>query len=255
MTEMILINSGEGIAVSASTVLTIYPCVSVSTLPSLVFENDIAVITTDEITNWCIQAEEPTSPVEGTLWIVTRDGGYAWFNIGMPSAPIIVHPATALQYIDSTWVSKDAYVYQNNDWMQFQYYLYNAGDEYNILTEGWTVYNGSNGTGVKNADNITLGYKSSSGRTSSVWTNGLIDVTNFSKLCVLKNITAVTNQLNIGLGSTNNTHGTVPDIVNKTFTTTGLSTGVVDISEYSGLYYVGLYANITNATIYKVWLE
>jgi len=54
MIGMILLNSGEGISVNTSTALSIYPCISVSTLPSIAYDNDIAVITTEEITNWCI---------------------------------------------------------------------------------------------------------------------------------------------------------------------------------------------------------
>ena len=255
MIGMILLNSGEGISVNTSTALSIYPCISVSTLPSIAYDNDIAVITTEEITNWCIQPEEPTSPTEGALWIVTRDGAYAWFNIGTASAPILIHPAGIYQYVNGAWVYKDSYIWQNNDWMQIVGYIYNAGEEYDVLTGGWQVLNASNGTGVKNADNIYLSFKSSSARNSSLWSIGLIDVTPFNKLCFQINISTATNQLNVGLATTNNTTGTVPGVINAQFTTTGLRTASVDISEFTGNYYIGFYANATNVNIYKIWFE
>ena len=91
--------------------LNITPYASVDNLPSTASENDIAVITEEEITNWCARSDTPVGTAEGSIWIVTKNGGNAWFNVGSALSPVIIYPATVKQYVNGAWVYKDSYIY------------------------------------------------------------------------------------------------------------------------------------------------
>ena len=238
--------------------LNITPYASTDNLPETANENDIAVITEEEITNWCARSDPPIGTAEGSIWIVTKTNGNAWFNIGSASSPIIIYPATVKQYISGAWVHKDSYIFQNGNWKQIVYYLYDAGEEYEAITGGWTIVNGSGGRGVKNTDNIYLGYSGSSNRVSGAYTVDVINPQSFSKLYVKYNITAVNTSygLSFGLADTN-TSTSKPNIISPSsyLTATGQHVSVLDISSVDDECYVGVTISVTNANIYQVWMQ
>lgn len=256
MVGMNLTSNGDGITVNAATVLNIYPCSSSASLPSSAATNDIAVITTNEITNWCISAEEPVSPSAGAIWIITREGAYAWANIGTTTAPINIYPACVYQYISGAWVYKDSYIWQNNQWMRIIYYLYNRGEEYAAITGGLKVANASGGRCAINTDNLYLGYSGSGARYGHVYSIGLIDVTPFTRLYAKLAVTTAAN-FYVGFDTQNSVTGTgnwVGNQINQTAVTTEKVLSC-DISDLTGEYYLNCNASVSNGNIYEIWLE
>lgn len=86
--------------------------------PASASENTVYVVTETSIPRWTVQYSNPSSPSAGDVWI-----GIGWdrtseFNIIRRNG-VYIQIVSCAQYINSTWVSKDAYIYQNNAWRQF----------------------------------------------------------------------------------------------------------------------------------------
>lgn len=78
-------------------------------------ENTIWVNTDTEITGWFFSETEPEAPVEGIIWISTSNESEIVFN-ALKENYIQIMPLSAKQYINGTWIEKEAEIYQNGEW-------------------------------------------------------------------------------------------------------------------------------------------
>lgn len=78
-------------------------------------ENTIWVNTDTEITGWFFSETEPEAPVEGIIWISTGNESEIVFN-ALKENYIQIMPLSAKQYINGTWIEKEAEIYQNGEW-------------------------------------------------------------------------------------------------------------------------------------------
>jgi hypothetical protein len=151
-------------------------------------------------------------------------------------------------------------------------YLYNLGDEYNVLTGGWdagfTLSTGSgSGSQTKNADNLYMTAHNNLNFTHwqrTYQTQSKVDVTAYSKLKILTNVTiANAARLDLGLVATDNAEISGGACKLAQLTTVSGAILTLDISAMSGTYYIGVCANsyFTPANgdcainAYKIWLE
>ena len=97
---------------------------------------------------------------------------------------------SAKQYVGGAWVSVTAYSYQGGTWEPWwDGTLYDAGNEYESITGGWTQKNGiiirsgasSNGTATKKTDCLYVG-SNAAASTGAFTTADKIDLTNYSMI-------------------------------------------------------------------------
>ena len=232
-------NGGSGGGSGGGSELTI---VGGTTRPATATQNTIWVNTDTEITDYTLSGAEPTSPVEGMVWITIGASGSIKMASPVGGDWITVYPLSAKQYISGAWVGKAAESYQNGEWVEWIRYLYNKGDECTDITGGWRFdftpgsQYWSKGTGTKNANSITL--SGSNRQELAAVTTKKVDVTNISTLFVeVDNFTFSGSGTNYNgvLGITNNADGG-STVSQKTFKVNGTHT--LDVSEFTGVYYV-----------------
>lgn len=88
-------------------------------------ENTIAVVTNTEMTGWVLSGDAPEAST-GFVWIQT--GGRS--NIAFyadTGGHLKVSPRYVLQYEDGAWTGKEAYIYQNGEWVHFSMLDYSYG--------------------------------------------------------------------------------------------------------------------------------
>ena len=106
-------------------------------LPQTADENTIAVITDTEITAHVFAAEEPKTPAEGLVWFETGAAGKVYFA-ATADGSIYLYPSKARQYVSGAWVSKNAKIFQNTTWNSIIIVLFEAGNQYEGITGGWS---------------------------------------------------------------------------------------------------------------------
>ncbi len=230
-------------------------------------ENTIGVITGDEITAWEFSATEPTAPLEGMVWILTRAYSTAAFS-ATKKKPIMVYPNSAKQYVGGAWVNKKAKTFQGDKWVDWAAYLYNTGDTCDVLTGGWIAQAWNFAGGAANTTNpptLNLNadhlYAKGAGGGGVVRTANKIDLTNYSvlkfdgilysgdprysKVCVWQDVAGYweeTAVIRVGNPTTNGTDELL----------------VADVSALTGEYYIGIglyYTSGAAVTMRKLWLE
>ena len=238
-----------------------------TTQPTKPTENTIWVNTSVNIASWAFSATEPASPKEGMVWISTGTTSTVEFN-ALKKNSIQVYPLYAKQYISGAWVSKAAKSYQGGEWQHWFRYIYNAGDEYNDITGGWTSsgYTWDNGSTsfaikspTKNADNMLFtGTAGSSGTLPGIGTENAIDLSNVSILEVDVNVIATSSDgsstFYLAVMRTKNfSAGLVAHVGGGNGT--GEKTLQLDVSKLSGSYYIGAsmsFGNTNRAELYRI---
>lgn len=119
---------------------------------------------------------------EGMVWIATGTTSTVEFN-ALKKNGIVVYPLSAKQYVSGAWVDKAAKSYQNGAWVDWwNGELYDAGNEYETFTGGWTATALSSTTQVtKDITSMTI--KTDYGDDALHCSNKM-DLTDFSKLVV-----------------------------------------------------------------------
>lgn len=251
-------------------------------IPETTRENTIAVVTETPITAYTIAASEPTAPVEGMVWIMTDDALNVSFSATMQN-PVLVNPSSVRQYVGGAWERKTAKLYQNGAWIVLGVvYLYNEGDRCAELTGDYRTlgtYYGActinvapvityNATSVNVVSNTTEG--------AGVWvTTNKINLEKFSKLCMKGELvakrgnqylvsTAFAAFSNVGNKvdwASNRSASTILQLWDGDDRTEKLVDPVIDISNLTGSYYIGIGQYIhrayssASAYIEKIWLE
>lgn len=216
-------------------------------------ENTIWVNTDTAITSYIFSTTKPTEPIEGMLWFETGTNSKGEFNAIIDNS-MMVYPIQVEQYINGVWKPKDGFIYKESQWIQFAYtilWLYRDGDRNLDITgdyhrDGTDAIppDGQTAEGVKYVDfpcrsNDNL-YKA-----IQFYTGKMIDITGFNYL-VEKSIHGRSGD-SVQLVSSDKQ---VAAEVKQTLTSNEIQTLVLDISSFTGEYYIGFY-NFNNG--YDNW--
>ena len=154
-------------------------------------ENTIWVNTDVEITDYKLSKNEPKNPTEGMVWISlgeTSDVAFCTLKIVGREFDEVC-PIFAKQYVSGAWVDKTAKIYQDGKWVDWVTYLYNAPNEFEELTGGWTISGfkiGSAGFGNVTKSDTGMTFTGVSGTSyCGVFCANKIDLSNLSTLTVL----------------------------------------------------------------------
>lgn len=240
-------------------------------LPTTADENAIAIITDTPISSWTMSRTEPEG-VDGMVWISIGDSSRVAFNM-LTENTIYIYPLKAYQYINNTWVSKDAKSYQNQngslewvDWVA-RGTFYDNGDQCISTTGGWTTSGWSYGGCPMNSAVIAETYMQIIGKSeatndyrndyaSAVGTVNKINVDALEHICADMEITSG-GIVNFSLCDGQNTHAAVKNFQK---TQVGTYTPSLDVTDLTGDYYI-VFSTIAavgtglnpSAKITKVW--
>jgi hypothetical protein len=171
----------------------------------------------------------------------------------------------AKRYINASWHNIEAYVYQSSKWVKFSEkstattptvtsssIFYNEGNEYSSVTGGWTASGYSCGSyGIQTAEKASSclyaygRYANPDGIFSIIGTANKVDITNINTLKANMSIIGDIGVVRIGIVTSKN-------ITNVTAASPivyelGDYTLSLDVSKYSGEYYIIAYAYGTSA--------
>lgn len=207
--------------------------------------------------------DEPNETfMEGDVWIITGSDSNVAFNslkIGN-SYMDMVYPLNANQYVSGAWVDKTAKTYQNGEWVTWVRYLYNAGNEYEEITGGWTSsgysVSGYTTSGAeKKADCISFAKGSNSMVAQIIGTVNKVNMDDIKNIRVTYKNTLISNGFGLELKIQDGKDGNSTSKLSKQFTA---AVGVVtteDIPISSGLgdcYIIFMTNKARNAELYSV---
>lgn len=217
-------------------------------------ENTIGIISDIEITGYQFSAIEPEDMVDGMVWIKTDNSSYIAFDI---VDGVTVYPISAKQYVSGALVDKTAKIYRNGEWViWWNGELYDRGDQFESATGGWKYVDddGYKGRTRFNSANISINNKSSY-ETDTIYTNNMMDLTDFSKITAVVEVSGVNIGVYVGIASRNNNHRAYENcsLAHKKTTKSGTITCDIPSTVNSGYPYVC--ADEANVTITKIYLE
>lgn len=145
--------------------------------------NTIWVKSDADILGYWFGSTEPTDAGEGTVWIPTGTSSGVEFNV-LKENGVEVYPLSAKQYISGDWKQADAYIYQEDKWVQFSeiitaLYLYTAGNTQDAVTGGWKTL----GKGKISTDCLELMFNSD-WKGAQLFTQKAIDMSSYKTLNV-----------------------------------------------------------------------
>lgn len=222
--------------------------------------NDIAIISSVPMTNWLMSPEKPFGIPrnDGDVWIQYSTTKGDIKNILKQNAMMIA-TISAWQYVDGAWVDVTAVSCQGGEWVDWVVYLYKNGNEYTNITGGWT-YKSAGGMSCQFAkDGIVFTQTATSNQHASAYPVNKIDLTNVNRIVI--NITEVqptTSNADFSIF----VHPTEPEALfggNFWFEHFIRSRVVgevsLDVSAYSGKYYVGVNSYAMVGKINPIRLE
>ena len=212
-------------------------------------------VDTDSISDWAFSAAEPENPVAGMVWFSTGTSSPAAFN-ALTEGNITVYPVSAKQYVGGVWVDKTAKSYQGSAWAElWDGTLYDAGNEYEFITGGWTSGNVSSSSTAtpsaitKNDDRIVIPNRQSA--SNGAFTVNAIDLTNYTKLKAIYSGNTPSLRVAPNYPASSATASAKGSNVGETRTELTL-----DISGLTGMYRPALSCSTQYAiSLYKMWLE
>ena len=237
---------------------------SESELPATAAENTIAVITTTAISGYQFSSEQPSSPVNGFVWIQTSTSSTNAFDATKKN-PIVVYPTAAKQYVSGNWVTKTAKSYINGKWNAWVRYLYEKGVQNVAWKPKTELYNVSGWDCLEpdfNSTNIYLQGGSSENDTCvcGVVTSAKVSLAGFTKLTVklsaMENISDLST-LYVQITSRQDDTWDANFAVAFTEATESSSTSVIELPfNTSGSYYISIFTmRRATATITEVYLS
>lgn len=230
-----------------------------STLPDTGAENEIAVITSASMTGWKVQAEAPTSPTEGLVWIDVGEGSPAPIQLDN----VQISPIRAYQYVSGSWKSLDAYVRVGSSWTQF------SRAKLEIFTDGVIntnvtdiVYDPHGGSSL---DGTRLKVRTTASNAEGyAGTSSKINVSSYKSLCVQITCGSADSTCSYGLRSTHipsdgsaGWFGTYVASKSLTMTASTQYTDSLDIESFNDSYYIVVSTVDPSKSTYvnKIWLE
>lgn len=253
-------------------------------MPEKPKEKTIWIDTEIAITGYTFATEKPEGYPQGWVWIKTALQSPVEMSVTSENL-VMVYPQYAYQCIGETWVNKRARSFYNNSWWDWKTFLYNRGEQFKRLTDGWSAmiqedvgdyfYSRYNYATLAEDDNQMLIHvqegKEYHDSHINVTINRSIDLTPYKTLTANINyIRGMNNAYGIKMGLT----PTKPTYLNQQQASvvvgkspsydrpniTGEQTMVLDISSFAGEYYISFYMHQPNQTweeciVYDVYLE
>lgn len=233
---------------------------SASALPLSADVGTIAIISSIAVNDVYVNVTAPATPETGDVWITPDAAAENWsYIIGNAVIPF----ATVQQYNGSAWVEVDTYQYDGSEWVAGSWYLLDGAK----TGVAWSTYYAYGGTASK----VSTGYKimaaNGGNQPAAIQTSSKVDLTGYSKLCCRAKNEAIGGNFPFEFGiqssqaySDGNSYNGIKVITDnsaarKVYSTTGEFTLSLDISKYSGKYYIGISSGGYPSYIYEVWLE
>ena len=224
-------------------------------------ENDIWIVTDTQIQSWVFSPEEPAEPSEGLLWIGVGSGEPS-FN-ALKKNGILLAPVSAKLY-SGDWIDVEAFLFRNGEWTQFSelvtdVYLLRGSDLCTAITGGWSARGWKNDeycTAVAprvavGAESVTLSFSSSANFPSGVYeTVSDVDLTKYSTMKIrILSLSGMTGGCSLCVfQSRSSTYPSKEAFLS--FHNLNAGEYELDISQLTGSYCVGIYFhNITDATV------
>ena len=177
----------------------------------------------------------------GTVWFLTGTSSQVEFD-ALKKNIIQIYPISAKQFVGDNFIDVGVKSYQNgmwNEWVKpWDGTLYKNGDEYVSVTGGWT------GNGTKNADNLYL--TGTAGSPIHFITVKKIDLTKFTKLTAVGAAESWVNNMSVMLGVANGVTTDPPAAVHFG-ATAGVKTVELDVTHFTGEYYIYFYAGLSQS--------
>lgn len=212
--------------------------------------NLVWVNTGYEVKSYVLSGVQPETPANGMLWLSIADSGGIKVATTVGNDWITLYFLSAKLYVSGEWQMVEAQIYQNGVWTALLNgnFLYNAGNEFESITGGWTgtaLKKSSDTTAVK--PTITKGETSltmtaSAGKGGVVHTTNKIDLSGKTKLEFAGTIKpAATSGYWTIIGVWTEFGGTYQANLAAVLDVTSEKTGTqtLDISGLDGEYYVG----------------
>ena len=221
-----------------------------TTQPTDPSENTIWVNTDTAISGWVFSASAPAEPVEGLVWLQTGTYSNVEFN-ALRKNGIQVYPLTAKQYVDSTWVEKTAYSYQDGNWVAWlrREILYEPGNENIPVTGGWTYTSkgyssdaSTAGTPTITRGDTMLTAQMPGGSGAIIHPANKIDLTEYSTIVfdgIITGATGYPSLCNLRVWSEFGDYSSIGYSASVTIQKNVDGEVSLDVSELSGRFYIG----------------
>lgn len=227
-------------------------------LPIVEKENTLGIITSETIIRWEMNENQPLNPVDGMVWIQTGSASATPFSLDHRNS-LMVYPVRGAQYVSNSWVNKEIYAFQSGQWKAMGVFLYNQGEIVTSLTGGYNNYVGDGRTTsvptdfaryriIDNTDCVHIELDD-----QSVWWSGgafkstklKIDLTAYKSLVLIaKNaecsVTMPTHANSVWIANAISKSPYDQTMIDASYSSkSGDVVITLDISAYTGSYYVG----------------
>ena len=227
-------------------------------------ENTIWINTDTPITGYHISAVQPDDALSGDVWIQTVTSGAIGFNVLMENR-IQVYLLVARQYISGVWVQKEMTCHQGGEWVTTSRYLLDGSSDTGIA---WNTYGAYNGTAAEESTGYKITGSNGGNQPGAIQTSEKVDISGFSKLHFIgSNDNAMSANFPLVVGIQNSKSSSASgsyesiyvisrdSVASTTYSLAGTFDLIVDISQYSGSYYIGASSGHESTHIYQIWLE
>ena len=243
MSKGLIVGMGGGASLN-------YKVVGGTSQPTSPKENTIWVNTSISITSHIFSATQPETPSEGMVWFKTGGTSGAPFN-ALKKNSIMVYVDGCSQYINGSWVAKNAQIYQNG-WKTLAtstIILFDGENDVTATSGGWSKWKGSGSIKIESGTiKMTAPAAQASRSNGTFGHETAVDLTGYTTVTVTTN-TIPTNSDNRSYVAVYdaNKEKLASETLKKNTTTTTL-----DISNVTGACYVGFYVesyyNVTSYT-------
>ena len=228
-----------------------------TTQPTSPREGTIWVKTSAEKPDYILSATQPGSPASGLVWIKLGSDG-----VSLPvdkKGTLAITLAGCALYSGGSWANADAWVCTGGQWVQFSHYvlfLYKQGNQYPDSTGGiigwnWVLDWSSKGTIDFLSDRIKL---AASGSSIAATPTKKIDLSQYGKLIVRKTNGWFDAEDRAFLAVTATNTLQMRQDLTAYIQISKVDAGeyVLDISELSGEYYVGVFLFAVQGVAYTI---
>lgn len=221
-------------------------------------ENMIWVNTGTPLNGYAFASSAPTSPLNGMVWILTASSSAVAFNAAK-NGTLMVYPIMCKQYLSGAWTDVTAKSYINGAWRDWIVYLYSPGNPHTGLTGGWEgvahrrydtlpgttwpVSSRSPSVNTEGAEYMEIVLESQEyyNYSGSARTVNKIDLTDFNQISFTLTTAGGSPKVYVTQSPTGYDNVTEADA--------GVGTTVLDVSDLSGEYYVGINLLAASATM------
>ena len=211
-------------------------------------ENTIWVNTDVPIGKWYFDASQPDDLLEGDVWFPIGTSSPVEFN-ALKKNGIQVYPISAKQYVGGAWVDVEAKSYQGGEWVGWYTSIVKNGDILIGFSGNLRKDHNSTMTKVDNYLRLVIGDSRAGGPTTS----SKIDVTSIKTIYLDVDVQNVASGgVSVGIFSAINAdRGTAIQsntVAHQKTQLTGRQLLKCDVSNYSGLYYIGVFSDDTSVS-------